>query len=268
MRRLAAAGHGADVMSRNALGLPPPFRSVQVDLNDMKDWRAPKEARVISLVPIWILAESLQNFTDVQTIIAVSSTSRFGKAKSDDPVECDTAEKLASAEDILQNWCLKNGVSYTILRPTMIYDGQHDYNVARIATIIRRFGAFPIAAPGKGLRQPIHADDAAKAIMGALDNAAARGKALNIAGGEILTYRGMVEATFRAMGRKPRPLMLPEVLLRRGFQVAMQLGILHETMFSAAVFKRMNEDLVFDCNEGLELLGYAPRKFEPEVKSP
>jgi len=267
IKRLAADGLGADVISRQPIGLPEGFRSLPLDLAQPSPWRAPAKAIVISLVPIWVLARSLSRFTDVQSIIAVSSTSRYGKASSDDPGERFTAENLELSENILKSWCLRNNIVCTILRPTLIYDGLRDENVTRIARFIRRFGTFPVASPGKGLRQPIHADDVAKAVLGALGNAAAYNKAINIAGGQVLTYRAMIEAVFRTLGREPRPMLLPAKVLQCAFRLAGKLGVLHEKSFGFSVFKRMNEDLIFDCEEGLKLLDYNPRGFEPELKA-
>ncbi|MDD5587345.1 MAG: hypothetical protein PHY92_10415, partial [Alphaproteobacteria bacterium] len=68
------------------------------------------------------------------------------------------------------------------------------------------------------------------------------------------------------LGVKPRLLMLPASVLQYGFRLATRLGLVREKAFGFGVFKRMNEDLVYDTEEGLQLLGYAPRKFEPELK--
>ncbi len=268
LKRLADDGLNADIVSRQPAKIAEGFRTLTIDLTDAKGWKAPKGAIIISLVPIWVLARSLPCFSYAQSIIAISSTSRFGKASSDDPKERLVAENLELGENLLHAWCLKNSVVCTILRPTLIYDGISDENITRIANIIRRFGAFPIAAPGKGLRQPIHADDVAKAIMGALGNASTYNKALNIAGGQVLTYLDMVEAVFRALGRKPRPILLPTKLLSCTFKLAGKLGVISEKSFGFSVFKRMNEDLVFDCREGLELLSYKPRNFETGLRAP
>ena len=263
MRRLAAAGLSADVISRQPLTLPSGFRSLTLDLTQARSWMVPADALVISIAPLWVLARNLPRFMGAKAVIAVGSTSRFGKAASEDPRERATAEKLREAEAALENWNRTSGTTTTILRPTLIYDCVNDANITRMARVIRRYGVFPIAAPGKGLRQPIHADDVAGAIMGALDNAAVDGKALNIAGGEALTYRAMAERVFIALGRQPRPLLLPTDKLALAFSAATRLGILREKSFGFGVFNRMNEDLVFDCAEGLALLNYAPRPFTP-----
>lgn len=264
MRRLQARGQGAAVVSRLPLKLPASFQLLRLDLMQERSWQASPNSTIISLLPLWILAAALPRFTHAQAVVAVSSTSRFGKASSSDPKERAVADNLATAEARLEAWGRQHNIPVTILRPTLIYDGRQDQNVARVARIIRRYGTFPIAAPGKGLRQPIHADDVAKAILGALDNPEAFNQAFNIAGGEILTYRAMVERIFAALGRKPRPLMLPMAWLERTFRLAARLGILRERTFGFAVFQRMNEDLVFDSGEGLRVLKYEPRDFRPE----
>lgn len=263
MRQLTEAGLSADVISRRPLDLPPGFRSLALDLAQVRLWMPPENAIVISLAPIWVLARNLPRLMGVQSIIAVSSTSRFGKADSADPKERLIAENLETAENILHSWCQQSNTNYTILRPTMIYDGVLDSNVTRIARIIQRIRTFPVASPGSGLRQPIHADDVAAAIMGALGNAAVYNKALNIAGADIITYRQMVERIFESLGRKPRPLMLPTGKLEAMFKFGVKLGFLKEK-FGFPVFRRMNEDLVFPCEEGLKLLrDFKPRGFKP-----
>ncbi len=263
MHNLASAGLSAEVISRQSLDLPAGFRPLLLDLAQARQWCVPEGAIVISLVPIWILAQHMLRFVGAQSIIAVSSTSRYSKADSNDPKERTTAENLEMAENILQTWGHHSLTPYTILRPTLIYDGATDQNVTRMARTISRFGIFPVASPGNGLRQPIHADDVALAIMAALGNATVYNKSLNLAGGEILTYRQMVERVFEALDLRPRPLMLPTNILQRAFQIASKLGVIREKSFGFSVFKRMNEDLVFDVREGIQLLKLAPRAFYP-----
>lgn len=273
LERLAQAGHAATVTSREELTLPHGFESLHLDLEEPRHWQAPEGATIVSLLPIWALAAHLALFDKAKAIIAISSTSRFGKATSDDPKELNTVRLLTEGEEALESWAKSKGIAFTILRPTLIYDGENDVNITRIMRTISRFGTFPIAAPGKGLRQPIHADDVAGAIMGALDNPRAANRAFNIAGGEILTYRQMVErVALSVMPAKagipfsflPCPLLLPLWLLKTAFRLASVTGLLREKHFGFAVFQRMNEDLVFDVKEGLEVLSYAPRLFLKE----
>ncbi len=263
IKRIADLGLGADVVSRGNVDLPEGFRSFSLEHGQTVDWKAPENAIVVSLLPLGVLTANLNRFHKCQSIIALGSTSRFSKAASDDLFERAIAENLELAENILKPWCKRRGILYTILRPTLIYDGINDQNISRIARVILRSGFFPLALPGHGLRQPIHADDVAKAIMNAMGNARVYNKCLNIAGGQILPYRKMVEAIFQSLGRKPRILPLPAPMLRSLFRIAAKTGLLKESKFGFNVFHRMNEDLVYDSDEGMRLLDYSPRPFAP-----
>ena len=251
-------GLGAEIISRKSMmDLPHKFICRAIDINDGPDWTAPKGSIVISLLPLWVLSENLSHFMEAKSIIALSSTNIFDKNSR-------ISKSLGRAETRLDEWSKRNLVTYTILRPTLIYDGKHDQNIARIAKIIKRFFIFPIAYPGTGLRQPIHADDVSKAILSAINSSGCENQAFNIAGGEILSYREMVRRILLALGRMPIVIMLPEFLLRTMFKVLSYLKIINEKRVGPNLFKRMNEDRVFYCEDGLKALKYNPRKFEPK----
>ena len=258
---LKNAGLTAEIISRRSIQVMDGFTLTQVDLSQEYGWAVPDNAIVISLLPLWVLSQLLPRFVGVQKVIALGSTSRFSKANSSEKSERSTAVHLELAEEILVNWSERSGVDYVLLRSTMIYDGATDQNICRIAKFIRLFGFVPLAAPATGLRQPIHADDVAKAIIGCIGNQEVSRQAFNIAGGEILSYREMVERVFCAMGRRPRLLMLPTGLLRKAFKFASMIGIVRESSFGASIFQRMNEDLVFETAESVNLLNHNPREF-------
>ncbi|MDD3288880.1 MAG: NAD-dependent epimerase/dehydratase family protein [Alphaproteobacteria bacterium] len=263
MQRVSEIGGKASVVSRREMtNLPAGFKSVPMDITRKHDLKIADGSIVISLLPIWVLAENLSGFSNAKTLIAVSSTSRFSKSTSADPKERAVADTLEQAEEKLAAWSKDSGVSFTILRPTLIYDGINDKNIARMIGFIRKFRFVPVASPATGLRQPIHADDVAQAIMKAILNANCKNKAFNIAGSEVLTYRKMVEKVFESQNRKPRILLLPAWLLREAFRLASFIGIIKEKHFGFSVFQRMNEDLIFNCAEGLKTLDYKPRGFK------
>jgi nucleoside-diphosphate-sugar epimerase len=264
MHRLAAKGLTASVISRRPLDVPEGFTKISVDLNREKEWRVPVHSIVLSLLPLWMLAEFLPHFIGAQSIIATGSTSRFSKADSDDVQERATAEKLQAAEAALTRWAEAHEIPWTLLRPTLIYDCRNDKNITRMAHFIRRWRFLPVGAPALGLRQPIHTDDVAKAIVKCIGNPDVVNRALNIAGGEVLTYREMAERVFAALGYKPRFILLPVNLLKRLFRFAAYLGVVKEKSFGAAIFQRMNEDLIFDVADGLKFIDYKPRGFNPE----
>lgn len=265
--RLAAAGRTATVVARRPLALPEGFALQRVDV-EAGTWAAPAGSAVVSILPLAVLARCLPVLGGAVQIVAISSTSLTSKAEAQDAGDRAIAARLAAGEAALQAWCAERAASWTILRPTLVYDGIGDRNIARMARLVRRFGLLPIAAPASGLRQPVHADDVAQAILAALERPAAAGRILTLTGGETLTYRAMAERVFRAQGRRPRVLGLPVPWLAAAFTLATRLKLLRKDGVSASAFARMNEDLVFDRAEAEAVLGFAPRPFTPPHAPP
>lgn len=264
MNRLSEQGLGAQIISRRALAdLPEGFTCRTLDINDGPEWTAPSGSVVVSLLPICILAENLSHFMEAKSIIAISSTGIFNKSEKASKRDRSISKNLEYAENRIDNWSKRNLTTYTVLRPTMIYDGKHDGSIARIAKIIKNFYIFPISFPGKGLRQPVHADDVATAIINAIDNHECTNQSFNIAGGEILSYREMVRRILLGLNRIPVVFMLPAWILRTLFRILSFLKIINETRYGPELFDRMNEDMVFYCEDGLQALKYNPRKFKP-----
>jgi nucleoside-diphosphate-sugar epimerase len=264
VERLAQAGRIGICTGRRPAAernsLPPEFQWHRLDVNDPADWMVEPGTAVLSLLPLWLLPPLLPRLSRAGQIVALGSTSVLVKADSADPAERDLARRLAEAESKIAAFCAEAGLRWTILRPTLIHDGVRDANVTAIARFIRRFGFFPVGAPASGLRQPIHADDVAAAMLAALDNDRAAGRPIDLPGGETLTYREMVRRVFVALDRPVRILPLPVPLLAAGIGMARRVTGVD---YSPALFARMNQDLAFDDSEAVRCLGYAARPFRP-----
>ncbi len=219
---------------------------------------------LIHLAPLPALPPLLQlvRQAGVRRIIALSSTSRFTKAESSDPGEQELAARLAVAEVWLEQACTTERIAWTLFRPTLVYGYGADKNIATIANLIAKFGFFPLAGAGRGLRQPVHADDLAAACLAALPISATYGKSYNLSGGETLTYRAMVGRIFQALGKRPRFIVLP-LPVYRGLVAAISLAPRYRYI-TAEMAQRMNEDLYFDHSEATRDFGYAPCRFQPE----
>ncbi|MFM8415206.1 MAG: NAD-dependent epimerase/dehydratase family protein [Planctomycetota bacterium] len=216
----------------------------------------------IALCPIWTVAAHLPwlESLGVQRLVALSSMSVATKTGSPDAQERRLAGRLAAAEEGLLDWADSSGVGLTILRPTMIYDGLHDRNVAAIAACVRRCGWFPLCGAAEGLRQPVHAGDVAAACVAALKRDPPR-RSYTLSGGEPLPFRELVERTCRAHGLTPRTLSLPPWLWRTLATVAERVGLMPGS--AVGIGQRMNEDLSASHAEAALDLGFAPRPFVP-----
>jgi nucleoside-diphosphate-sugar epimerase len=251
-------------------GSPPPDESgvrwIQGDLQDPAAPTMPYAETVLSLCPLWLLPNVLPRLKaeGLRRLVAFSSTSVTGKARSSDAGERAVAARLAEAEAAVRGFCEANDVAWTLLRPTLIYAEGQDGNVSRLAGLVERYKVVPLAGAGRGLRQPVHAEDAAWAATAAAMSPVASGRAYDLPGGETLTYRQMVERIFLGLDRTPRVICAPETLWRLAFGLAR--GRLPGA--TAAMGERMNQDLVFDGGPATRDFGWAPRPFRPVFPQP
>jgi nucleoside-diphosphate-sugar epimerase len=215
----------------------------------------------VCTAPIWVLPDYfyLLKIHKVKRIVVLSSTSRFTKESSADIYEQTVVRKLIDAETTIQNWAEENNVDWVILRPTMIYGFSKDKNVAEISRIIQRWGFFPLLGKGRGLRQPVHVDDVAKACKAAITLPDVKNKAYNLSGGETLTYKEMVARVFIALGKKPYFLHLPRVIFYTALSILRLIPRFRHWRVEMA--ERMDKNLIFDHTEASIELGFSPRPF-------
>jgi nucleoside-diphosphate-sugar epimerase len=220
---------------------------------------------VIYLGPLKVLPELLPGLVErgVRRVIALGSTGRFYKTDSGDRREREMIALLIAAEERVAARSEELGIHWTIFRPTLVYGCGMDKNITLIVRFIRRFGFFPLIGSGKGLRQPVHAADLANACVSALANSETYSKAYNLSGGGELTYREMVEAIFRATGRKPRFLRVPLPALRFALRAARLLPRLR--YLNPEMADRINLDACFDHSEAARDLEFHPRPFAPDT---
>jgi nucleoside-diphosphate-sugar epimerase len=263
--RLLAAGFLVHALSRR----PAPERRgapgltwTRLDVaGPLETARLPEAVSLFHLAPLWLLPPLVPLLAErgLKRLVAFGSTSRFTKEASGDPRERDLARHLAAAEVSLAAACEKAGVAWTLFRPTLIYDGRRDQNVAAMARFARRFGFLPVAGAARGLRQPVHAEDLALACLAALDAPATEGRAYDLTGGSVLSFAEMAEAVLRALGRKPRLVHVPLPALRALLGAASVLpGWRH---LRAEMADRMDRDLCFDSSSASRDFGYSPRPF-------
>jgi len=222
---------------------------------------------VIICAPIWLVSEALLNRLfrlGMKRLVVFSSTSRLTKSESEEPAEREIVQKLQEGETVTTSFCHHLGISFTILRPTLIFDEGQDANVSRIAQTISNLGFFPVCGKASGLRQPVHARDLARAAVQALSSSDASNKSFNLSGADDLTYRVMVERIFLSLGRKPVIISLPESMWRMMFTILHWMRPKNALKQNIHMVLRMNQNLWFDHSAATRAFGYAPAPFKPD----
>ena len=218
---------------------------------------------LINLAPVFALPPWLPALAGrgLREVIAFGSTSAFTKADSANEGERRLAQDLTEAEESVRRACVGLGMRWVIFRPTMIYSLGHDRNITRLARFIARLSFFPMPGEGRGLRQPVHADDLAKACIALIAGPEGWNRSYNLSGGEVLSYRAMVEVLFRRLGRTPRIVRFPEWLWRVGLALARFVPGYRD--LNLAMLRRVDLDMCFSHEEATRAFGFSPRRFTP-----
>lgn len=127
----------------------------------------------------------------VQRIVHVSITN----PAADSPLE------YFSGKARLEQALMESGLSYAILRPTVLF-GKEDILINNIAWLLRRLPVFGVFGDGSYKLQPIYVDDLAS--LAVQWGATRENVVLNAIGPETFTYRELVETIGRLIGaRRP-----------------------------------------------------------------
>jgi uncharacterized protein YbjT (DUF2867 family) len=216
----------------------------------------PPLSAIISFGPLTGLADWLAHadVVDAPRVIATSSMSAESKRDSLVSGERDISRQLRESEAQLAAACERHGSAWTVLRPTLVYGAGLDKSLTPLARRAMRLRVFPLPC-GRGLRQPVHAEDIAQAALAALECPASAGRVLQIGGGERLSATEMFARVRRSLPVATMPLPLPAWLLRAGKLALPRLR---------GALDRLDNDLVADNGELQRLLGVHPRSFRPE----
>jgi nucleoside-diphosphate-sugar epimerase len=255
--RLRASGESVTAVSRVAQQEQADIAWLSGNLPDAVPALPSPLSAIICLGPLNWFADWLTQvpLTGSPRVIALSSMSADTKRDSSIPAERDVSRQLRDGEALLASACARHGCGWTVLRPTLVYGAGMDKSLTPIVRRASRTRLFPIPA-GKGLRQPVHVDDIAQAVIAALDCPAAIGRILPIGGGERLSVRDMFSRVHGSLPNGILPLPLPAWMLQLGRHTLPQWR---------GPLNRLDADLVADNGELQRLLGICPRPFQPEA---
>lgn len=115
----------------------------------------------------------------------------------------DSPLEYFSGKAKLEKSLMGTGISYSILRPTIIF-GKEDILINNIAWILRKFPIFGVFGDGAYRLQPIYVDDFAE--LAVEQGEKRENSIINAIGPETFTYRKLVEEIGRIIGKK-RPII-------------------------------------------------------------
>lgn len=191
----------------------------------------------------------------IQRAVFVSTTAIFTNLNAGSKAVRTEAEQIITT----------SGLDWTIVRPTMIYGGPDDRNIARLLRLLKRTPVAPLPGAGERLQQPIHVEDLAQVIVEAALNPVAIGKAYDVAGPQPLAFRQLIEQAGAAVGRRPRLVRVP--LTPAIAAVRLYERIAKRPRLKAEQLERLAEDKAFDITSARTDLAFRPRTFADGVSA-
>ena len=141
---------------------------------------------------------------------------------------------------ISEKMLMSCGVSYAIVRPTVLFGGGRNVLVNNIGWILRRFPVFGLFGWGEYLIQPVHVEDVARI---AVDVGKEDGDFIvDVTGPETFTYREFVELIAKSMGIRRLILPMPALV---GWMAGRAMGaFLRDVVITRAEIRGLMQGLM------------------------
>jgi nucleoside-diphosphate-sugar epimerase len=141
---------------------------------------------------------------------------------------------------VLERALRESGLSYAILRPTVLF-GEQDILINNIAWLLRRLPVFGIFGAGRYRLQPIFVDDLAS--LAVAQGSSRESVVINAIGPETFTYRSLVETIGQAIGRVRPIVSIPPSV---GYGIGWALGrILGDVVITKPEIEGLMADLLY-----------------------
>lgn len=258
---LLARFGAVDAVTRGARDPVPGVRWILGSLEAMPAPASAGHEFIVSLGPLDCFAE----WFDVADpgaarVIALGSTGVHDKRQSPDPAERALAARLAAAESRLFEAGRRQGAAVTVLRPTLLYGSGRDRSLTPLLRVARRWRCLPLPANAGGLRQPVHVDDVAAAVLACLEAPATTGRAYDLPGGETLSFDAMVRRFIQHHAPGTWMPRIPAWSLSLAAALARWTG---RGGPGSGSFARLAQDQHADVEPARSGFGYDPRPFRP-----
>lgn len=191
------------------------------------------------------------NHTDFKHSVAVENTLKlFDAAKQagvkrvvhvsiTNPSE-DSPLEYFSGKARLERALTESGLSYAILRPTVVF-GKEDVLVNNIAWVLRRLPIFGVFGGGGYRLQPIYVDDLAK--LAVEQGESNQDRVIDAIGPETFTFRELVTQIGHIIGKRRPVISVPPWL---GYAVGVVLGkIVGDVIITREEIEGLMADLLY-----------------------
>jgi nucleoside-diphosphate-sugar epimerase len=177
------------------------------------------------------------------------------------------SDSKIAAEEIVLEASHQHQISFTILRPSLVY-GPYDYKyVPRVTANIVK-GRMPIVGRGDSTAAVVYGEDVAELALLAAESDSASGQVFNVSGGELVSWKEFFTTLAALVGKRLPRVHLPvpiayaaAAVLETVWKTAHAVGPPPATRFGVRL---VSTDRQYDCSKAATVLGYRARVFHKE----
>lgn len=169
------------------------------------------------------------------------------------PVRTAYAESKLAAERIVTSL---PGLSYTIVRPTLVYEAGGAQELMMFLDYLKRLPIVPFIGSGRALKRPVWSEDVVDGLARLAGNTRAYGKTYNFSGGEAISMIDFARLVLTHHGAA-RPIIPLPVSLFSGAAWLLKQLMERPPLTSSAIAGIIN-DANLDPSEAMRDLGYRP----------
>ena len=155
-----------------------------------------------------------------------------------------------------------SGLDYTILRPSVIF-GRGDEFLTALAGLVRLGPVVPVIGPGKNRMQPIAVEDTARCIAASVGNSLVKGRVIDLAGPDRLSYNDLLDEVARAMDRRIQRIHIPTAVAWPA--VALMQGLVPRPPITTGQLRMLAIRNVSEGREVEEAFGFTPKPLRGNI---
>jgi len=246
VRRLASSGRSvrAMVRSRDRVDLPDGVEVVQADVTKPETLGPAVEGVTVVVHAAALVANlkepyrgayqavNLRGTTSLVEAALAAKVERFVLLSGMDTQPGNVGSYMATRWG-MEEAVRQGGIPYVILQPSVLFGDGAPF-VTELAKLARMFPVVPAIGGGGVMFQPIWVEDVVSCLVACLDRSDLLGGAYPIGGAEQVSFRQIIEALGRAMGKHRTTLTLP-VPVARAAAACMTAVLPHPPLTPASI---------------------------------
>ncbi len=162
--------------------------------------------------------------------------------------------KIAGEEAVV-----KSGLTYTIIRPTLVYDDRGGEEFNRFLAYLLKYPIVPFIGSGKALKRPVHVNEIINGLAAVATSEHANNKVYNFSGAQALSIKQFARLCLQVAGSGNKPIVSLPVFVCRLIACVMQL-VYKNPPLSKQMIAGIIQDADLDPGSAIKDCGYSPTR--------